>query len=303
MRLPVPDAEAKQAGETELRRLFKAELDAARTSEMKTILAQRFAQLARETHDEAIMRFVLFNEAIRLAVEGGQVAGALSLVDEQAREYETDAIELKANAVATIAPRARTPLEYRQLIELAVSLARAAVAEDKMTAADRLLDVATVTARKLADQRYRLEVANQVKLFDEWKAKAKAGLTAAERLKSTPDDPEANLAYGRYLCLVRSNWPTGLAHVAKGNHEGLQKLASADAAQQEFSLPQQLDALLVLADQWWDLGEATAGDDKLLAKARAYFWYERALPHTIGLMRARVEKRMESIPAAVSAPC
>ena len=43
---------------------------------------------------------------------------------------------------------------------------------------------------------------------------------AMETLKGKPDDPEANLIAGKYLCLAKGDWPNGLPMLAKSSYKG-----------------------------------------------------------------------------------
>jgi hypothetical protein len=97
---------------------------------------------------------------------------------------------------------------------------------------------------------------------------------AGQTLAASPDDPEAHLAEGRYLCLVRNDWDAGLPHLAKGSHPAL-----AEAAAQELAKPQDVPGQVKLADLWWDLADKEGNAfDKRRIQARARSWYERAAP-------------------------
>src|SRR5258706_240000 len=48
---------------------------------------------------------------------------------------------------------------------------------------------------------------------------------AEERLKQEPEDAESLVRVGRYFCLYRGDWNTGLPLIAKGAERGLKNLA------------------------------------------------------------------------------
>ena len=51
---------------------------------------------------------------------------------------------------------------------------------------------------------------------------------SAQTLKTNPDDADANLAVGKYLCLSRNRWKVGLSYLAKGGDESLSTAADAE---------------------------------------------------------------------------
>ena len=92
--------------------------------------------------------------------------------------------------------------------------------------------------------------------------------------------------------------------VGFGKRRTPEKLAAAETADPTESAEQ-----AKLADQWWDLAEKKAADKSEVAKtdewtvkpirARAVYWYRRALPNLSGLALAKAQKRIdEAGPAA-----
>src|SRR5439155_8519655 len=51
---------------------------------------------------------------------------------------------------------------------------------------------------------------------------------AIAALKKQPDDPAANLAVGKYLCLSKGDWLDGLPYLAKSGDATLKELAVLD---------------------------------------------------------------------------
>jgi hypothetical protein len=95
-------------------------------------------------------------------------------------------------------------------------------------------------------------------------------------LEEKPDDPQANLAVGKYLCFVKDDWAKGLPCLAKGSDETLKKLAANDAL---FAGPGEVAAetRLELADMWWPK-----------SRERALYWYKRAWPNLNPLQKEKV---------------
>jgi len=92
----------------------------------------------------------------------------------------------------------------------------------------------------------------------------------------------------------------GIPRLAKGSDPTL-----ADLAKQDRQGPATAQQQVELGDAWWKLAESydAAEKDKDAAanlRARAAFWYRRALPSLSGLTRDRVEKHLAE--TAVGAP-
>jgi hypothetical protein len=150
------------------------------------------------------------------------------------------------------------------------------VADDNFDCANRAEKLAGQLARFSKDKERIQEVA----------AKAKHVVAAAEAyaevresvaaLTERPDDPEANLAVGKYKCLAKGDWESGLPMLAKGSDGTLKALAAKDIAGAASS-----DEQASLGDAWWNV-----------SKDRAGFWYAMALPGLSGLEKDRVAKRV-----------
>jgi hypothetical protein len=110
-----------------------------------------------------------------------------------------------------------------------------------------------------------------------------------EKLKTSPEDAEANTMVGKYRVFVRGDFETGLPMLAKGSDPALKAIAIA-----EQKNPTTAEAQKALADQWWDLaGKVPVAAD--VCKARAANWYGKAEPNLTGLAKGFVKQRMSSL--------
>ena len=107
------------------------------------------------------------------------------------------------------------------------------------------------------------EVAELVKAYEDVKA-------AKVTLEKTPDDPEANLVVGKYLCFVKGDWDKGVPMLALGKDEALKALAKLELEGAASSKEQ-----AKLGDGWWNLAEKQEGTAKKQIQARAGHWYQR----------------------------
>lgn len=288
-RKPAPgEAELKTARDN-VHQILEDDLAKAQRPEQKLTLARKLIDLARESKDEPHAQYVLFEEASRHAALGGDLRLAFDAIDELCQIFAADAYLLKAGAIKEIAPLARTTAERTQLATTILELVDEAAVNDQLDAAQQLLRQATTVAAK-ADPKLRTEVAARTRDIDDRQRQAKLAEQAAERLKTEPDNPKANLAYGKYLCFVKDNWEQGLPHLKKGDDKALKDLAAAEEGN-----PSETEKQADLADQWWQVAQRAPSVDKVGMLQRAVYWYEKAQDAATGLTKARIEKRLDEI--------
>lgn len=285
---PPPEGEALQKALAEMRDLLKADIDKARTPAEKQQLAEKLSQLARTTSDDLPMQYVLWEEALKQAAASGHLVLALQAIDDQSQIFANDPWARKVKAIKDVAPFARSAPENRQLAEATLDLANKAATADQSVVADQLYRLAGVAAGKAGDNQFKSQVAEAAKAFAEIKEHADLAERASERLKTEPDNPKANLAYGRYLCFIKDDWKAGLPHLKKGSEAALQTLATAELTEQADA-----NARIALGDQWWDAAQTAKGDDKGYYLARARYWYEQEVDAATGITKTRLSKRIE----------
>ncbi len=173
-----------------------------------------------------------------------------------------------------------------------LTAAEQSLSAEKYAAARKLLTVATAAARKGNDTRLALQIADRATAAAELQKSFERFAAAEKVLKTTPDDPAARLAVGKYVCFVRQDWATGLAHLAHGDQPALQEIA-----RQELAGPTDAADEVKLADAWWKLAQAAKGRDRTDFVARSRHWYQAALPNLVGLTETRVAQRLEELEA------
>ncbi len=121
-------------------------------------------------------------------------------------------------------------------------------------------------------------------------AKPAAVVAAEKTLATDPDNAEANLTLGRWLCLNADDWAAGLPLLAKGSDAALAGLARRDLA-----APTAAAAQIELADSWWDLAQSKNGPDRAHLTGRAIYWYQQAQPNIHGgFTELKINKRLEA---------
>lgn len=289
-RLPVPDAAAQAQVEKTVKDLFKTEY-ARRTPQSQAALAKTLIQQAKQTNDDPTARYVLLREARDLAAAAPDLATAFQAVDELARSYQVEALDLDIAVLSAAGKIAKSPESLIAIAHAATSLSEKAVVADRYEEASSLLGKAESSARNAQDIPLFTRIQGRRRDLSELQ-KEYARVKASEKiLADQPDDPAAALAVGRFLCLMKNDWERGLPLLAKGSDGTLKA-----AAEKELAHPTETAAALEVADAWWDIASAQKDPNlrrTLITHARP--WYTQAVPGLSGLSKARIEKRLDEI--------
>src|SRR5262249_46723490 len=153
-----------------------------------------------------------------------------------------------------------------------------AVNADDYDAALRLLGLADAAARKANNAPLVSRVEARNKEVREISKSFESARPALDALKKNPDDAAANFAAGKFLCFAKGDWDKGLPLLSQGSDAALKALAA-----KELDEPVEAAAQVEVGDGWWDRAQGDTGIAKVRLLARAYHWYEQALPHLTGL--------------------
>ena len=122
---------------------------------------------------------------------------------------------------------------------------------------------------------------------------------ALKKLKTLPDDPDANSVVGKYLAFVRGDWDAAGPFLMKGKDKLIRELLAIEAA-----LGQTAYDRVEMGDKWLKAAEA-AGTMKPYFKDRSLQWYGRGWEQGLDdfwkdTLRAKLEKTQSSGGAAFS---
>jgi hypothetical protein len=292
-RRAVPDSAAQAKALSLIHDVYGKEYEQAKTSEQKTALARKLLAEADKAKAEPASYFCLLRVARDIAIAAGDAGTALDAVARLAAAYDVDALAMKVEAVEGAEKAARNSAQLKAVAREAFGLMDEVVAADAYEQAEQLGPLAGAGPRRGHDYPLARQIAarlNEVKTAQQ-EYQAVAG--AREVLNKSPGDPDANLAVGRYLCLVKGDWQTGIPMLALGSDAALKALAV-----KELKSPDTTDAQVELGDGWWDLGQSKKGPEKQALMRRAGAWYGRARANlNPGLIQAKVEKRLRDIAA------
>ena len=288
-RLPVPPEEERVNVARQLRELF--ELDKDRRPAERRALAKEMVALAEKSAKPA-ERYVLLHTAAELTCGAGGAVEMLGILDKLAAAFEVDALAEKAVMLRTVAAGAKDSAGIAALLAAGDKVIDEALSHQKYDLALELAEEAYKACAQSAGREHRKRAFDRRKQVQALAASFQGLQSVLEKLKTDPDDPEANLAAGRHYCFDRGNWDKGLLHLAKSSDADLKKLAQEELQ----SPPTDPAAMIKLADAWWSLSEARKDAERDALMLRAGTWYREAQPDaTSTLLKAKLDKRLDEI--------
>jgi len=281
---------ARQKAEISIKQLFKDDYRNAKSPMEQLKFARKLLQHANETIDDPISRYVLLCQSRDFAIAAGVAKTALQAVDELAAHFQVEPLEEKRDVLVKVTKTARSPLTARALAVESLHVLDEAIAVDHYSIALRLCRVASESAKKARDPDLVKLVGASQKHVVRLQQQHETASAAISDLKTNPNNENANLALGKFLCQKDKDWKAALGHLAKGADHQLATLATSDLA-----TPTVPDRQIQLADTWWDYSTTQPSPFRELYQQRAVHWYERALPRLMGLKKSRVVKRLDTI--------
>ena len=280
-RLPVPDEDVQQKIAEQIDGIYGR----AKTPAERIKLTYQLLQAAKASK-EPNERYVLLSQGRELAVQAGEMALALQIIEATA-EFDIDVQAEQVKALRAVGEKLKPEqigafyTDSQRLIAQALSADRCELAADMANIVYRACQRSKDFRKKALDQRDRVQA---------YCRRQEQRREAEVKLKANPDDADAHLALGRHYCFD-DDWPKALSHFAKGSDAELRELAERDAAS-----PTATAAQIKLADAWWALGNVRQKEDRDSLLLRAGYWYDRAHEKlTSGLERLKVEKRLEEL--------
>lgn len=114
---------------------------------------------------------------------------------------------------------------------------------------------------------------------------------ASKRLKSSPDDPDANFTVGRFECLLKNNWDVGTKHLAKGDNAAWMEAAELDQKGATDN-----DSRLKAADAWARIAKTERPPFDSRIGLRAQHWYRPVMQQSQGAQRIQIQQKMQQLP-------
>jgi formylglycine-generating enzyme required for sulfatase activity len=290
----VPSKELLEAARKAVNDLYGQDLEQRTPISQKQALARKLLQEAAGGKSPA-EQYALLEAAQEAAVQAGDGSLAFEVIDRMAELFGVDSLAMKEGVLTAFSKGSHSLNVRKAIAEKAVEVMDEAVAQDKFEAATRLGKLALSEAFKAHDRELSQQVRARMKDVEQAAKVFVEVEAAANKLKTIPDDPGANAIVGRYACLVKGDWDTGLPMLAKSDDESLKSLAA-----KEMNNPTNVDEQAALAETWYGLAEGEKSAAKKNLQLRAAHWYWRAEPELSGLEKVKVEKRMKLLAPLVS---
>lgn len=294
-RLPEPTREEQQAAEKTVKETF-ADQYAKRTPDDQSMLALKLLAAGSATKDDPKAQYVLFREARDVAVKAGDAATAMAAVDQLAERFDVDQLDMAVKTLGALRSAARTPEVNKAVAETALERLKGALAKDSYDAALRLAEIACATARVSGDT----ALATQAQARSQDVTRCQAAFVnvklAMYALTKNPNDADAKFKVGQFHLLFKDDRVTGLVYLERGSNP-----TWAGLAKQELAKPKESADMLKLADGYYELVPTESGAVRDRIKQLAAQWYEKALPDSSGLAKAKIEKRLKELTPAPAA--
>jgi hypothetical protein len=275
--------------------VYEADIAKAKQPDAKSALAKTLLRAATESKDDPAIKYVLLETARDLAVGGNDLELPFAAIAELGA-YQIDRLKVSADALNAMSKAQRRTWDALMLASRANPLIDDAIAADRYLLAAQLADLAASWA-KMARNPEALGSANaRVEEVRETEAASARAQKAAAILAKKPSDPAANLIMGRFQCFQKGQWKTGLPMLAAASDAEIKALAASELAK-----PLESDKQITLADGWWSLSSKEKGSVQRRIRQHAAQWYESALPHVTGLVKTKLEKRLDESRAAAGA--
>ncbi len=285
-----PSKQAQVEAEKLVKEVYKEDF-AKRGPVERRALAEKLLSEGRNTKSDPNTEYVLLSEARDMAIQVADIPTAMDAIKELDSAFVVDAVDMKLKALISLRGSSHTVEANTAGAEAALTMIDEALATEKFDAAVKASELAVT----FATGAHNIQMTAQAQARkNDIKAQSMAYLDmqlAADKLKTDPKDNAASYAVGIYQALYNNVWDKGLPLIANGNEPTWAAAAKADLAN-----PVDLTAMLKVADGWWDLAQQprnSAGKSHILS--RAEFWYKIIVPNSDGIIRSKVEKRLDQI--------
>jgi WD40 repeat protein len=266
----VPDDAALAAAEKALKKEHEADYARSKPEDVRA-LAEKLLLHGLATQTPLTSRYIAFREARDLAGSVGDLLVGLRAADELENRFKVRLAETKAPVLEKASAVAPSAAVRTQLAFYAWANADDAIEDDDYATADRLMKVAQAMVEKEAVSPLADSIQAQAKEIAELR-KAYDGVADAVRTRAAkPNDPDANLALGKFYALEKGDWERGLPLLKRGNDAKLKPLAESD-----WTMGKDTKQMEALADRYAEQGKSETGKAKTNLLLRACYWYNRS---------------------------
>lgn len=289
-REPVPTPHELKKASDSLRKLFADKISAATTQTSKAALAKELVEAAQQLKDDPAGAYALLQAAANLATSSGDLSLLLDALDLRVGRFEVDSLRENHEALSTFATshsnRSISSADGQIYLRRSIPVMFGLSMRDDYVAASEILkhaiqftDLPKTDPILRESNILRAQLASCQRNYESVK-----DALATHRVE--PDNPEASLQIGRFLCFIKGDWEQGLELISEYDQGELGKLAKLDLEGSDDAMTR-----LSIADSWWQMSElAKTSIYRQAALDRAVYWYKLALdqlPNSLDMMHAK----------------
>ncbi len=222
--------------------------------------------------DDGAAQLAALRLAALLATKAGNFTLAMQACDQMAERFPVNSLPAKAEFLEQAGNDEQIAAKKPELAGLCVKTAFEALGADDYGIGMKLDESAKAAAKNAADPRLIQEAAFLDREMTKCRDAFEQVKPMEDVLKGDPQNPEANLAVGRFLCFVKNDWEAGLPLLARATNQALQSVVAAEMDQK----PKTTESKAGLAEAWGRLAAAAAGDQADYY-GRARYWSLKAI--------------------------
>ncbi len=297
----VPDAASLGVAERQINNLLGKDLKST-SAEIRAGAAAKLLAKAEGAGSD-IERFAMLKAARQAAASAGDATTALSAMRQTVANFAVDAKALRAETISALGKNVRELFDAEITLDEALAMMKEAAREDLYPAAMMIGNEFKPLADRMKASEVAADFTSEAKRVRELGAEFPRVKQALGKLATAPDDPAANLLVGRFLCLRKNDWESGLAMLARGNDAKLKALAAAEIeamAVKKAGAEVNGEEALKVADGWWDYAATQPEALRVLTQAHTSEWYRIAAASVGGIKKLHIEERLAAATKAKS---
>lgn len=281
-KLPQPSEDQRLEVMKVLQEVYKPDYLAAESPEQKSALAAKILDAAKETAD-SVARYSMLKLSADIAVQAADTQIMSEAIDLMDRFFEIDEPEIRLAGLMAAVKNINPSSEPSALFAVN-EYCRLAIERNDYVSATQLLNLSMLHFREATSRQSLSEVSAQIKTLSRQFESIRDQLQV---LLEDPDDPEANLAVGKFRCFSRNEWVAGLKNLAKSSDQVLSEIA-----QLELDALDAVESKAAIADRWWQYADQLEKDESNRVKLHAAAYYKAVSDSLQGLQQAKALKRV-----------
>ncbi len=284
----MPTVEVRRDKLRMLRREAYREQFAKHGRDAELELARRLFQDANRSRDDADARYVMYEQAIRLAAKHGDAKTADTAIRALVYNFDCDEDAIRLDSLIELGKAVRDPEQVEAAVLIAQNRIQQLIERGDFSTARKYLAPAT----NLANRRKMPDLLQNVTGLEQRLSDLEEHLRNAQHqlleCRESPNDAAVHTILGLYQ-LDMGRDEKAQQHLLAGNHDGLARAAAA-----EQDMDGSAESQLAVADMWWQLCDDDASHAVLsrLAREKAVHWYTQALDRLEGVSKVRAKSRI-----------